>query len=408
MSLTKYAYKIFAGSINPTNSHFNAKLRDVLYHFERCLVCRLTDRQWKHPDGIISRGNTKGRCSAKIAEPLVPQAAVSIVHQVETHSATVHEYSSIKFTRVHGNSRTPTKGTSGSAGYDLFPTEEVIIPPNSRSVIDIGIRCEMPANIYGQIKSRSGLAAKHQIDAKAGVIDSDYQGIIKVILHNSSNLPFTAKPSQAIAQILFIPLANPIVNTNPNIDKIERGAKGFGSTDAHAHIADVLQLKPATGRPPGTTFLGSQPSQTKIRLNTPDGPEAPIVIDSGSNISLVSSKLLETMDPPLRVREGQNIQINQVTGRSSTNRFVPMKLHFGTDEGPVALDIEAYVVKDMNAPLILGNDFADQYSLSILREDGSTKLRLGNSSRTITMDSSVHSSFLETRAYHVQVAAKLH
>jgi hypothetical protein len=62
----------------------------------------------------------------------------------------------------------------------------------------------------------------------------------------------------------------------------------------------------------------------------------------------------------------------------------------------------------MNAPLILGNDFADQYSLSIIRDNGTTSLKLGDSGHTIPLDSSVDSSFLEVRALQASAMAALH
>jgi hypothetical protein len=74
----------------------------------------------------------------------------------------------------------------------------------------------------------------------------------------------------------------------------------------------------------------------------------------------------------------------------------------------VSLRLEAYIVKDMNAPLILGNDFTDQYSLLIIRDNGTTSLKLGDSGHTIPLDSSVDSSFLEVRALQASAMAALH
>jgi len=62
----------------------------------------------------------------------------------------------------------------------------------------------------------------------------------------------------------------------------------------------------------------------------------------------------------------------------------------------------------MNAPLILGNDFADQYSLSIIRDNGSTSLKLGDSGHTIPLDSSVDSAFLDIKALRAEAMAAQH
>ena len=90
--------------------------------------------------------------------------------------------------------------------------------------------------------------------------------------------------------------------------------------------------------------------------------------------------------------------MNQVTRRSSTSQYVTLDLYFETSGDPVSVKIEAYVVKDMNAPSILGNDSADQYSLLILRENNTTTLKLGYSGYPIPLNSSVNSSFLQVQA----------
>ena len=75
---------------------------------------------------------------------------------------------------------------------------------------------------------------------------------------------------------------------------------------------------------------------------------------------------------------------------------------------PAVLHLEAYIVKDMNAPLILGNDFANQYSLLIICDNGTTSLKLGDSGYFIPLDSLVNSSFLEMHAFQAEVMAMLH
>jgi len=180
------------------------------------------------------------------------------------------------------------------------------------------------------------------------------------------------------------------------------------TTDVKAFSSEVIQLKALMGRLPGTTFLGVQPSKAMVRLNLTDGPAATIIINSGSNISLVSSKLLEKLNPLPNPKEGQHIKINQVTGRSSTTQYIPLEIFFKTDTKPVSLRIEAYIVKDMNAPLILGNDFADQYSLSILHEKGYTSLKLGDSGCHVLLDNLVEGSYLDVQALQACTRAIQH
>ena len=50
---------------------------------------------------------------------------------------------------------------------------------------------------------RSGLASKHFIDTGAGVIDADYRGEVKVLLFNFSEVDFTVKQGDRIAQLVL-------------------------------------------------------------------------------------------------------------------------------------------------------------------------------------------------------------
>jgi len=66
------------------------------------------------------------------------------------------------------------------------------------------------------------------------------------------------------------------------------------------------------------------------------------------------------------------------------------------------------VVKDMNAPIILGNEFADQYSLSIIQNREGTTLQLGTSGRSLSLSNLVESSYLDIKAYNLLVYKQQH
>ena len=167
-ALVKYAYQIFHGSINTNNPSFHPKLREILQYSKRCLVCRLTNQEWKHPKGIITAGNQEGRCSAKVADTLVPQMATNVVNLAETFNITTE---SIKFLRNVPQATIPTKGTMGSAAYDLYPLQEEIVPPRSRKQVSTGLSCEFPSTFYGHITSRSGMSVKHSVDVVTGILE---------------------------------------------------------------------------------------------------------------------------------------------------------------------------------------------------------------------------------------------
>jgi dUTP pyrophosphatase len=129
----------------------------------------------------------------------------------------------------------PTRGSERAAGYDLYVPDSGSIPPGEWRAISLGISVAIPISpqfyFYGSVRSRSGLSAKKGIEVGAGVIDSDYRGEIKVVLHNFSNETFYYKEGDRIAQLILEQHAIvPILETT-NLDQTERGEKGFGSTD---------------------------------------------------------------------------------------------------------------------------------------------------------------------------------
>lgn len=132
----------------------------------------------------------------------------------------------------------PVKGTKYSAGYDLFSTQTVTIPPKHRVLIKTDIGVILPRETYGRIAPRSGLAYKHGLDVFGGVIDSDYRGNIGVILFNSDSDEYTVNKGDKIAQLIIEKCFNNLEEKCLTLEEAEyetewftpRGEGGFGST----------------------------------------------------------------------------------------------------------------------------------------------------------------------------------
>jgi dUTP pyrophosphatase len=125
--------------------------------------------------------------------------------------------------------------TEGSAGIDLFACIEKQICLNrmgEREVIPTGIHIELPLYWEGQVRPRSGLAAKSGIAVtnSPGTIDSDYRGEIKVILHNTSTKKFWVRPGDRIAQLVLKPVWLPVIEYVDELSDTDRGEGGFGHT----------------------------------------------------------------------------------------------------------------------------------------------------------------------------------
>lgn len=128
----------------------------------------------------------------------------------------------------------PTYSTSGSAGMDVHAalSEPMTIPPGGVAMIPTALSIALPAGLECQVRSRSGLAAKHGVFTlnSPGTIDSDYRGEIKVILANFGAAPFTINRGDRIAQLVVARYETVQWNEVSSLDETERGAGGFGST----------------------------------------------------------------------------------------------------------------------------------------------------------------------------------
>lgn len=87
----------------------------------------------------------------------------------------------------------PKKGSKFAAGYDLSASEDSIVPAEGKAIIKTGLAIKTPADTYGRIAPRSGLAVKNHIQVGAGVIDEDYRGEVCVVLFNHSKTDLIVK-----------------------------------------------------------------------------------------------------------------------------------------------------------------------------------------------------------------------
>lgn len=70
----------------------------------------------------------------------------------------------------------PARATKGSAGYDFFSPEEIVLKPGESIKIPTGVRVKMGEEWVLQCYPRSGLGFKYrlQLNNTVGIIDSDY------------------------------------------------------------------------------------------------------------------------------------------------------------------------------------------------------------------------------------------
>ena len=107
-----------------------------------------------------------------------------------------------------------------------------MLRPKEQSTIFIDNAIQIPNGYYGQIMSKSGITALHEVTVRAGVIDPDYTGNIGVILKNDSKKPFERLMGQPIAQLLFVRVATPSLVAVEQLATTQMGPDGFGAHSA--------------------------------------------------------------------------------------------------------------------------------------------------------------------------------
>ncbi|WP_281984629.1 dUTP diphosphatase [Thalassorhabdomicrobium marinisediminis] len=129
----------------------------------------------------------------------------------------------------------PIYATAGAAGADVRANFEdrqgVTLQPGARILVPTGLRIAVPEGYEVQLRPRSGLALKHGITLpnSPGTIDSDYRGLLGVIVQNGGTEAFEITHGMRIAQLVVAPVVQAAFELGP-LDETPRGGGGFGST----------------------------------------------------------------------------------------------------------------------------------------------------------------------------------
>ncbi len=131
----------------------------------------------------------------------------------------------------------PAYASKEAAGADVYACleGEISLHPKERRLISTGLKAQIPPGYEIQVRPRSGLALKHGVTVcnTPGTIDSDYRGVIGVILVNLGESLFVVTPGMRIAQLVIAPVKRAAFIEKNALDVTARGEKGFGHTGIH-------------------------------------------------------------------------------------------------------------------------------------------------------------------------------
>ncbi len=109
---------------------------------------------------------------------------------------------------------------------------EINLMPGDIKLISSGIYVSIPQGYEAEIRPRSGLALKHGISLvnTPGTIDSDYRGLLSIIIINHGKEPFVIRRGDRIAQMVIKEVVKAEIVVTEELDGTVRSVGGFGST----------------------------------------------------------------------------------------------------------------------------------------------------------------------------------
>lgn len=127
----------------------------------------------------------------------------------------------------------PAYATPGSAGLDLRACldEPYLLAPGESYLAPTGLAIHIAdPHMAAFILPRSGLGHKHGLvlGNLIGLIDSDYQGPLLISCWNRSQVPYTIKPGERIAQLVIMPILRAMFEVVTEFAASDRCEGGFG------------------------------------------------------------------------------------------------------------------------------------------------------------------------------------
>jgi len=128
----------------------------------------------------------------------------------------------------------PDYATDGSSGMDLHADvkDELILQPGSVRLISAGIYVSIPHGYEAEVRPRSGLALKHGITLlnTPGTIDSDFRGLLSLIVINLGKEDFVIRLGMRLAQMVIKEVIRAEFEVVGELDRTGRSVGGFGHT----------------------------------------------------------------------------------------------------------------------------------------------------------------------------------
>lgn len=155
--------------------------------------------------------------------------------ELDNEMLTLSKTKKLSVKRLNEDAVLPKYNYPTDSGFDLYSTEDVVIPSFGRYAVSTGIVVQFDEGLELQVRPKSGLALSQGLTVlnTPGTVDQGYTGEVKVIIFNTNTYEVEIKKGMKIAQGVLCPVINGRYVKITEIDSVEnkdRGDNGFGST----------------------------------------------------------------------------------------------------------------------------------------------------------------------------------
>jgi len=136
----------------------------------------------------------------------------------------------IKAKKLYKDAQLPKTMRDGDAAMDFYSYKDYTIKPGQRIIAASGVAIAIPKGYWGNVRDRSGLAAKHGIHTMAGVIDSNYRGEIQIVIINLGSENYNIQKGDRICQMIIEQHERVELEEVKELDETNRGENRLASS----------------------------------------------------------------------------------------------------------------------------------------------------------------------------------
>jgi hypothetical protein len=140
---------------------------------------------------------------------------------------------------------------------------------------------------------------------------------------------------------------------------------------------EVILLRRKRNHKAGELAIGVSVLSVRGWVGSLENEPVDLRLDSCADITLISEEYHASLKNPPPIRQGHRMNLVQLTDKSATIKgYSKIRVWMSTVEDELLeMEAEAYVVKGMSVPILLGEDFQRNYELGVSRNvESGTKI----------------------------------